>query len=178
MIYYIIGAITFLFLILIILTIYSQIINIKYDNLMFNEINDDIKSLQKKQISHLHKVAKAVEEIKNVKILENLNDLKNDEIQSQELDKKLQNQIKELKDFLFENKIELNKENKQLINILKNNVTEIKALKELYNIKLEKYNKKFQKFWYIIPKLITKSKKKEKYIIEKEIDFEILKPQN
>ncbi len=104
--------------------------------------------------------------------------MKNKEFDIFELDKELIELNKELKDILEYNKIDFSKEEQDLLNKYRDTKIELSALKQYYNNSVEKYNSYIKSFKRILTKLIKKSKKKESFNIEKEIEFEILKKNN
>lgn len=174
----IIASIIILLLLLIALLINSQITTINNEIIKINESKKNIEIIQEKQISLFSKLSKSIKKITEEKVLNDLTKIKNKNMNIFELDNELYKLTTELKDLLMTQKLNLQEEDKNLISKIKTSYIEIKSLKEYHNNATESLNNMIRKFYFLPGIILTHAKKQEEFTIEKEVDFEILKPQN
>lgn len=171
-----IGIPVILFIILnLIIFIYNKLCIIKAFNIKFDESIKNITILQEKEINLLTKLGKKLNEKTDEKILKDLPKIKNKNYSVFELHNKLTKFNKEINDLIIEGSTKLSNEEKSLLNLLKNNSLELKAVEQYYNNEAEKYNKIRKKIKYLFIRIIKRLKKVETFYFEKIVDFEILK---
>lgn len=175
MIYIISILIMFFILFLLTLVFLNQKNNITNYEIKIEEAIENINIGQEKQITLLTKISKKTNQECETKILSNLPKIKNKELNIFELEKELYKLNKELNEFIEENEKKIKDEEKKLLNLLKINSIELKSIEKYYNEQANKYNNTIKKFTYLFIKIITHLKKKELFIFEKEVEFEILK---
>ena len=174
MIYVIIAAIIVFIIFLISLTYYSQINTIDNIKIKLEEATKNISIIQEKEISILTKISKDFQKQYNKKPLSNLSKIKNKSLNLLELEAELNLLNQTLKEFIEDNNIT----NYDNMNDLHSTLIELKSLKLFYNQYAEKYNTLISSFKYLLIKIIKKERKKDKFEISKEIEFEILKKDN
>ena len=164
--------------VIIITTAKNQLFNANGYNIKIEEASKSIELLQEETIKLLTKISKTINNQLDSKSFKSLTKIKNTSLNMLELDEYLKTLNNELKEAFEYNKIEVSKDDLELLNKYKNDKMEIEALKLYYNDNIDKLNKYLKSFKRIFIKFIKKYKKREKFNIVKEIEFEILKKKN
>ena len=85
---------------------------------------------------------------------------------------------KELNIFIEDNNYIFSDEEDSLMKDLYNTNLEINSIIDYYNLNSDLYNKTIKKTTYLFTRIIKRFVKKEKILVEKEVEFEILKQNN
>lgn len=174
MLLYILVSITII-LCIIILLLYYYFQKYKVQNSKIIETESNIDILLEKKSHILTKINKSiVKQIDNKtvdKLIKNMP--KNQNLF--ELDKNLNNIEEQLRELIDDKNIVFDDENSDIIDILDSNNLELKAVKLYYNDCVIIYNNFSKKIFGLFLKIFNHFEKKELYVIEEIIPFEILK---
>ncbi len=175
MIYAVCIAIIVIIVFLIVLSFYNQKRKIELYNVKFNDSINSINLLEEAELESISKIIKLLKIKKDNKLVKDLNDIKEEEKDTFEIDEYLGKTNVELKDYFEYNKVTFTEELVNTLREYKKTRVESLALKEYYNSNVEKYNSYIKKITHLLIRIIKKAKIKEKFEIKKEVEFEILK---
>lgn len=179
MLYLYIGIGVVILIGILILLIRSFLNKINVYVIKINEADKNIEFLLEKKTELLTKIKEQTKEELDIDILENLPKIKNQKLDSFELDAELESLEREMKDTLeFNKKIILGDELTSLIDSLDKTNIGLKATKTYYNDNAEEYNNKVTKFPKRIIAKIKGHTELDFYETKKEEEFEILKKKN
>ncbi|MGN1000437.1 MAG: hypothetical protein ACI4OG_00685 [Bacilli bacterium] len=176
---YVYLAIGFVFFIIILIVcIHNQIMNIEKIQININEAENNINILLEKKLNLLGNISKTINTESKEKILTELPKIKNKKTEIFELINESNKLNKELDNFIEDNNYVLSDDEDNLMKDLYNTNLEINAIIDYYNLNSDLYNKTIKKPTYLFTRIIKRFDKKEKIIVEKEVEFEILKQNN
>lgn len=176
---YIYLTIGFVFFIIIIaICIHNQIMNIEKIQIKINEAENNINILLEKKLNLLSNISKTINAKNKEKVLVELPKIKNKKLEIFDLINESSKLNKELNNFIEDNNYILSDEEDSLMKDLYNTNLEINAIIDYYNLNSDLYNKTIKKPTYLFIRIIKRFVKKEKILVEKEVEFEILKQNN
>ena len=144
-----------------------------------SEADKNIDILLEKKIETLSKIKEKLKDKTDEEIMTNLPKIKNQSLDSFELDAETEVLEKELKDSLdYNKKLVLDDEENALLDTLKKTSIDLKATKNYYNDNCDIYNSIISKFPTLILAKIKGYNQLDFYEIKEEEEFEILKEKN